>query len=104
MLKERKTTEHIDEEEFAKALSMFRSIPPGEMDREKTEWLDSIGAKEFPEPIKYIYSFPGYSGSFNLSERYIKDTSLEELKKQYEKNAAFVMEVLKEKKSQGNFR
>lgn len=27
MLKERKTTEHIDEKEFANALSMFRSIP-----------------------------------------------------------------------------
>ena len=27
MLKERKTTDHIDEKEFAKALSMFRSIP-----------------------------------------------------------------------------
>ena len=27
MLKERKTTDHIDKKEFAKALSMFRSIP-----------------------------------------------------------------------------
>lgn len=73
------------------------------MDREKTEWLDSIGAKEFPEPIKYIYSFPGYSGFFNLSERYIRDTPLEELKKQYKENTAFVMEVIKAKKSQGIF-
>lgn len=56
------------------------------MEKEKAEWLKSIGAKEFPEPIKYVYTFPGYNGAFNLSERYVEETELEELKAQYEKN------------------
>ena len=51
--------------------------------KEKLQWLTAIGAKEFPEPIKYAYTFPGYSGTFNLSERYIEETNLDELKAQY---------------------
>lgn len=30
------------------------------MDEEKKAWLKSTGAGEFPEPVKYIYTFPGY--------------------------------------------
>ena len=56
------------------------------MDEEKKKWLKSIGAGEFPEPIKYIYTFPGYNGAFNLPERYIEETPLKELKAQYKKN------------------
>ena len=52
------------------------------MDEEKKAWLKSIGAAEFPEPVKYIYTFPEYRGAFNLSERYLEETPLEELKAQ----------------------
>ena len=65
------------------------------MDKEKQEWLKSIGAGEFPEPVKYIYTFPGYKGAFNLSERYLEETPLEELKAQYQKNKAHAEEVVK---------
>ena len=34
------------------------------MDEEKKAWLKSIGAGEFSEPVKYIYTFPGYKGAF----------------------------------------
>ncbi len=73
------------------------------MDKEKVEWLKSIGAGEFPEPIKYIYSFPEYNGAFNLSERYVNETSLEELKAQYEKNRDYVAEIIQSQKSRGDF-
>lgn len=65
------------------------------MDKDKQAWLKSIGAGEFPEPVKYIYTFPGYSGAFNLSERYLEETTLEELKAQYQKNKAYAKEVVK---------
>ena len=58
---------------------------------DKAEWLKAIGAKEFPEPVKYAYTFPGYSGAFNLSERYVEESDLKELKAQYEKNKAHEM-------------
>ena len=74
------------------------------MDCQKECWLDSIGAKSFPEPIKYTYTFPGYNGAFNLSERYIEETPLEELKAQYEANRKYVGEVISERKEQDNFR
>ena len=50
------------------------------MEKVKELWLESIGAKEYPEPVKYAYTFPGYNGAFNLSEKYINENSLEELK------------------------
>ena len=67
------------------------------MEKEKAEWLKSIGAKEFPEPIKYIYTFPGYGGAFNLSERYVEDTDLEDLKAQYERNKVHAEIVIRAK-------
>ena len=60
------------------------------LDAEKLKWLETIGAKAFPEPVKYVYTFPGYTGAFNLSERYINETSLEELKAQYNRNKEHV--------------
>lgn len=60
------------------------------VDKKKSLWLESIGAKRFPEPILFVYTFPGYNGSFNLSERYINDTPLEELKQHYERNERHV--------------
>ena len=60
------------------------------VDKEKLLWLESIGAKRFPEPILFTYTFPGYNGCFNLSERYINDTPLEELKRHYERNERHV--------------
>ena len=68
---------------------------------DKAEWLKAIGAKEFPEPVKYAYTFPGYSGAFNLSERYVEESDLKELKAQYEKNKAHALEVIKAKKRVG---
>ena len=46
---------------------------------DKAEWLKAIGAKEFPEPVKYAYTFPGYSGAFNLSERYVEESDLKNI-------------------------
>lgn len=69
------------------------------MDASKKGWLNSIGAAEFPEPVKYSYTFPSYKGAFNLSERYIEKTPIEELKAQYEKNKAYVHEVMAAGKS-----
>lgn len=60
------------------------------MDKEKSLWLESIGARSFPEPVLFTYTFPGYNGCFNLSERYINDTPLEELKRNYEQNMRHV--------------
>lgn len=73
------------------------------MEKEKEEWLKSIGAAEFPEPVKYIYSFPGYEGAFNLSEHYIEETSLEDLENQYKKNKDYAESIIRRGKSQGNF-
>lgn len=64
------------------------------MDREKRLWLESINAKAFPEPIKYTYTFPGYHGSFNLSERYITETPLYELQETYKRNERYVWLLL----------
>lgn len=64
-----------------------------ELPEEKKDWLRSIGAREFQEPIKYIYTFPGYNGTFNLAEEYVRETPLEDLKKQYIKNEAYVKEI-----------
>lgn len=75
-----------------------------QLDREKREWLQSIGAMEFPEPIKFVYTFPNYNGAFNLTERYVRETPLEELKKQYIKNEAYVKEIFESRKTQDNFR
>lgn len=73
------------------------------MEKEKEEWLRSIGAAEFPEPVKYIYSFPGYEGAFNLSENYVEETPLEDLKNQYQKNKDYAENMIKCGKLQGNF-
>lgn len=64
------------------------------MEKGKAARLTAIGAKEFPEPIKYAYTILGYSGTFNLSERYIDETDLDELKAQY-KNKSHALNVVK---------
>ena len=73
------------------------------MDEEKKKWLKSIGAGEFPEPIKYIYTFPGYNGAFNLPERYIEETPLQELKAQYKKNEMYAEKMVRQGKSRDSF-
>ncbi|MCI9100936.1 MAG: hypothetical protein HFH59_06665 [Lachnospiraceae bacterium] len=65
------------------------------MDKEKELWLESINAKAFPEPVKYTYMFPGYHGAFNLSERYINETALDELKKTYKQNERHALSAIK---------
>mgnify|MGYP007016219655 CR=1 FL=1 len=72
-------------------------------DKEKRLWLESIGAKEFPEPIKYIYTFPGYCGAFNLSEHYIEEMTIEELKAQYARNEEHVRLCLQRKDNRKSF-
>lgn len=67
------------------------------MDNDKKLWLEDIGAKVFPEPVKYVYTFPGYHGWFNLSEKYINETSLEELKETYKRNEKYVWSLLHSK-------
>lgn len=56
------------------------------LDKEKLEWLKEIGAKEYKEPM--VYS-AGY-GKYLLSERYLKETPLSTLKKQYKKAVRMV--------------
>lgn len=73
------------------------------MDEAKRRWLKCIGAGEFPEPVKYIYTFPGYNGAFNLSERYIEETPLKELKDQYQKNKSYAKEMIKQGELRDNF-
>lgn len=67
------------------------------MDKDKKLWLESIGAKAFPEPITYVYTFPGYYGWFNLSERYINETPLNELQETYKRNEKYVWSLLHSK-------
>ena len=52
---------------------------------EKMEWLKSIRAVKLPEPVIYIYTIPGHDGYYFLSERGIREKSVEELQAQYEK-------------------
>lgn len=67
------------------------------MEKEKELWLENIGAKAFPEPIKYVYTFPGYNGWFNLSERYINETPLDKLQEMYKQNEKYVWFLLHRK-------
>lgn len=52
-------------------------------EQEKMEWLKSIRAVKLPEPVIYIYTIPGHDGYYFLSERGIREKSVEELKAQY---------------------
>lgn len=72
-----------------------------EISMDKKLWLEGIGAKAFPEPIKYVYTFPGYNGWFNLSERYISETSLDELQETYKQNEKYVWSLLHSKNNRG---
>lgn len=48
--------------------------------KEKLEWMEEVGIKEFDKPMKY------YRGmSWLYSEEHIKNTPLEELKRKYDK-------------------
>lgn len=46
-----------------------------------------------------MYTFPNYNGAFNLTEKYVRETPLEELKKQYFKNEAYVKEISESRKT-----
>ncbi len=72
-------------------------------DKEKKEWLKSIGAVEFDIPVKYTYGFQGYGGCFNLSEEYVRDTPLEKLKESYESSKEFVRSMLSNGMYEGIF-
>lgn len=67
--------------------------------QEKLEWLESIKASKILG--KYVYSFHGsnHKEHFVLSEDYIKNTSLKELKAEYEENKARTEKSVKRRKS-----
>lgn len=69
-----------------------------DMPQEKKLWLESIGAKKFPSPVSYTYTFPGYNGAFHLSEEYVRKTPIKELKDQYTRNEEHVKLCLNGKK------
>ena len=48
-------------------------------EQEKMDWLKSIRAVKLPEPFLYIYSIPGIEKYYLLSEREIREKSVEEL-------------------------
>jgi len=66
-------------------------------EQEKIEWLKSIRAAKLPEPVVYIYTIPGYDEIYMLSERYIRETHVEDLKAQYKKNGLALRERNKPK-------
>ncbi len=64
-------------------------------EQEKMEWLKSIRAVKLPEPVIYIYTIPGHDGYYLLSEREIREKTVEGLQKQYEKGISGVAEAEK---------
>jgi len=56
----------------------------GELEKEKVAWLKAIRMYEHPQPVKYFYMIDYCT--FSFTEDYIKNTPLEELKAEYEKN------------------
>lgn len=48
------------------------------------EWLKSIRAVKLPKPVIYIYTIPEHDGYYLLSERGIREKTVEELQAQYE--------------------
>jgi len=68
------------------------------MEKEKLKWLSDIGAVAYPEPVKYIYKFPEGHETFTLTERYIEETPLSELKAEYERNRQMAEEAIQWKK------
>lgn len=72
-------------------------------EEDKREWLRSIGAVEFETPVKYTYGFQGYAGCFNLSEEYVRDTPLKELKKKYEESRAYAKAMLSNERPKDTF-
>lgn len=56
------------------------------MTDEKRKWLSEIRAVEYPEAVKYIYSFPDGYETYTLTEEYVENTPLSELRERYEKD------------------
>ncbi len=50
------------------------------IDKEKLEWMESIGATEMPEPVIYI---AGPDFKYTFSEEYLKETPIEKIKEHY---------------------
>lgn len=53
------------------------------MSRRKWGGWKSIHAVKLPEPVIYVYTIPGADGCFLLSERGIREKSVEELQELY---------------------
>lgn len=71
-------------------------------EQEKMEWLNSIRAVKLPEPVIYVYTIPGADGCFLLSERGIREKSVEELQELYFKTVKTRLEWSGELKDEGN--
>ena len=80
-----------------KVLRMLEGKASQEMD-EKIKWLSDIGAVAYPEPVKYIYRFPEGNETFSLTERYVRDTPLSELKAKYERDRRMAEDAITSRK------
>lgn len=56
------------------------------IDKEKREWMKSVGIIEFPYPMSFMYQFKGHDGIWLWSEKDFAEKSLEELRAMYEKD------------------
>lgn len=65
-------------EEFATELESYRSKAKG-LTEEKLQWLKEIGAKEFDRPMMWHVGV-----NYLFSNEFIKETSLEMLKKRFD--------------------
>lgn len=65
------------------------------IDKEKREWMKSVGIIEFPEPVSYMYQFKGHDTIWLRTEQEIVEKTLEELKTMYEKDKEFALECVK---------
>lgn len=77
------------------------------MDTEKRDWFISIGAKEYQDPIRFMYTFDeldNFREIYLVSDKYVEETPLEEIKEQYEKNKIFAQELIELRKNKGDFR
>lgn len=56
------------------------------IDKEKREWMKSVGIIELPYPVSFMYQFKGCDTTWLFSEKEISEKSLEELRAKYEKD------------------
>ncbi len=65
---------------LAKFLEAYQSCETNIISKEKLQWMQEVGMKEFPEPQEYYLG-----GNHVFSEDYIKNTPLKKLQERYDK-------------------